>query len=84
MPDYRLYALDRCDHIVAGLDSECVNDDAALAIAAMRFGSFASFEVWQGTRRVTPAYGETYSPQYVGTITAPNAVGRSHLTVSGA
>ena len=51
MAHYRLYLLDDTGHIREGMDLDCANDDAAMAIASA-YVDRCAVEVWQQTRRV--------------------------------
>lgn len=51
MAHYRLYVLDREDHIRHAFDLECEDDEQAVAqTEARRAGQ--TLELWQGARRV--------------------------------
>jgi len=52
MPSYRLYALDRENHILTGADFQSENDVAAVVFAGHNMRYRCSAEVWQGTRCV--------------------------------
>ena len=49
--DYRLYFLDRNDHIQSAIDLESADDDQALRLAHHQ-AEGAAMELWQGARKV--------------------------------
>ena len=56
MATYRLYFIDRTDHITGVEHFECANDDEALREAERRFSAngleHSSYEVWESKRLV--------------------------------
>lgn len=51
MADFRLYFLDKGDHIVEARNLECTDDDAAVrAVESLRDGR--SMELWRRDRRI--------------------------------
>jgi hypothetical protein len=57
MAHYRIYALDPTDHIRAASDSECEDDEAALAQATTIFPRAYAVEIWTGDRCVCRVSG---------------------------
>jgi hypothetical protein len=51
MPDYRIYMI-KNGHIAAGYDFSFDTDEQARAEARSMLGTYATAEVWAGTRRV--------------------------------
>ena len=83
MAHYRLYLLDDTGHIREGMDLDCADDDAAIAIASA-YVDRCAVEVWQQTRRVAHLpegnlkTGQTVDTQRVGRRTwAPTRQSRS-------
>ena len=53
MPHYRLYLLDSDNKIIEeGTEVECLDDDAAVAVAKIRTAGGVTVEVWAGSRYV--------------------------------
>jgi hypothetical protein len=52
MPTYRLYAIDRQNHIVSGADFQSESDVAAVAYAGNNLRPRCSAEIWEGPRCV--------------------------------
>ena len=50
--DYRLYFMDRSDHIARALALQCEDDEEALRVVAGHRHQHA-MELWQGARRVS-------------------------------
>jgi hypothetical protein len=55
MPAYRIYWLDKDDHIIAADNLIADADEEARAAAESRLGRAAAIEVWHGARRVARA-----------------------------
>ncbi len=51
MPDYRLYFLDRSDHVRRALDLDCRDDGHAISVVSDHL-SHNAMELWQGDRLV--------------------------------